>query len=59
MANVSRRDVSEFLELAASIPIRAEYQTYPLDEANRALLELKQRKIRGAKVIIIADAEAR
>jgi propanol-preferring alcohol dehydrogenase len=59
VANVSRQDVSEFLELAASIPIRPEYQTYPLDEANRALLELKQRKIRGAKVIIIADAEAR
>jgi propanol-preferring alcohol dehydrogenase len=55
VANVTRRDVSEFLQLAAAIPIRPEYQEYPLAEANRALLELKQRKIRGAKVLVIAS----
>ena len=53
VANVTRRDVAEFLELAARIPIRPEVQEYRLDEANQALLELKQRKIRGAKVIRI------
>ena len=51
VANVSRRDVRDFLQLAADIPIRPEYQEYSLQEANEALLELKARKIRGAKVL--------
>lgn len=51
VANVARSDVKEFLELAAEIPIHPEYQEFPLEEANRALLELKARKIRGAKVL--------
>jgi len=53
VANVTRRDVSEFLDLAARIPIRPEVQEYKLEDANQALLELKQRKIRGAKVLRI------
>lgn len=52
VANVARSDVEEFLALAASIPIRPEVQSYSLSEANSALLELKSRKIRGAKVIV-------
>ncbi len=51
VANVTRRDISEFLSLAASIPIIPEIQRYPLEEANRALLELKKGIIRGAKVL--------
>lgn len=54
VANVERRDVAEFLHLAAQIPIKPEYQEYPLVEANRALRELKERKIRGAKVLRIS-----
>ena len=53
VANVSRSDVSEFLELAAEIPIKPEVQEFPLEEANEALIELKTRKIRGAKVLRI------
>jgi propanol-preferring alcohol dehydrogenase len=53
VANVTRRDVIEFLELAAAIPIKPEIQTYGLEEANRALYELKTRKIKGAKVLKI------
>jgi len=53
VANITRKDVEEFLALAAGIPIRPEIQEYELDEANRALLELKERKIRGAKVLRI------
>jgi alcohol dehydrogenase, propanol-preferring len=53
VANVSRTDVSEFLTLAAEIGITPEVQEYPLREANQALLELKKRKIRGAKVLRI------
>ncbi|MEW6658962.1 MAG: zinc-dependent alcohol dehydrogenase family protein [Thermodesulfobacteriota bacterium] len=54
VANVSRQDVAEFLELAAQIPIKPEFQEYGLEEANKALVELKERKIRGAKVLRIA-----
>jgi alcohol dehydrogenase, propanol-preferring len=53
VANVTRRDVTEFLSLAAEIPILPEIQEYRLDEANVALSELKKRKIRGAKVLIM------
>ncbi len=54
VANVALNDVRGFLELAAAIPIKPEHQVYPLEEANLALMELKQQKIRGAKVLIIS-----
>jgi propanol-preferring alcohol dehydrogenase len=53
VANVTRNDVKEFLEIAASIPIIPEVQEYRLEDANIALIELKKRKIRGAKVLLI------
>jgi propanol-preferring alcohol dehydrogenase len=53
VANVARADIAEFLRLAAEIPIRPEVQEYPFSEANRALLELKNRQVRGAKVLVM------
>jgi propanol-preferring alcohol dehydrogenase len=53
VANVARRDIGEFLELASRIPIVPEVQEFSLHDANRALMELKERKIRGAKVLRI------
>ncbi len=53
VANVSRRDVSEFLALAAEMRIKPEIQEFALEEANEALVELNTRKIRGAKVLRI------
>ncbi|HBI47293.1 MAG TPA: alcohol dehydrogenase [Smithella sp.] len=53
VANVTRRDIEEFLTLAALIPIIPEVEEYPLSEANRALVEIKEGKIRGAKVLRI------
>ena len=52
-ANVTRADVREFLQLAAEANIRPEYQEYDLQDANQALVEMKQGKIRGAKVLQI------
>jgi propanol-preferring alcohol dehydrogenase len=54
VANVTRADVSEFLKLAAEVPIRPEIEEYRLEDANRALIEIKERKIRGAKVLRIS-----
>ena len=49
VANVTRRDVEQFLCLAVEMGIKPEVQTYPLEAANRAVMELKRRQIRGAK----------
>ncbi len=51
VANVTRQDVRECLKMAAEAGIRPEIQEYALDDANRALQELRQGKIRGAKVL--------
>ncbi|HXW68112.1 MAG TPA: zinc-dependent alcohol dehydrogenase family protein [Dissulfurispiraceae bacterium] len=53
VANITRKDVEEFLALASEIPLSPEIQEYTLDQANNAVLELKERKIRGAKVLRI------
>jgi propanol-preferring alcohol dehydrogenase len=53
VANVTRQDIAEFLPLAAAIPIKPEVETYTLEQANQALVELKRGKIRGAKVLLI------
>ena len=54
VANVSRRDVSEFLLLAAEVEISPEIQLYSLPEANKALVEIKEGGIRGAKVLQVS-----
>ncbi len=59
VANVTRADVREFLALAADIPIRPKCEEYELAEANKAILELKERRVRGAKVLRIARADGR
>ncbi|MFZ1948295.1 MAG: zinc-dependent alcohol dehydrogenase family protein [bacterium] len=53
VANVTRRDVREFLDLAAEIPLRPEVEEFELADANRALAELKRGRVRGAKVLRI------
>jgi len=53
VANVTRQDVREFLQLAAEANIRPEFQEYELEGANQALVEMKQGRIRGAKVLRI------
>ena len=51
VANITRKDVSEFLNLAEEMRIKPEVKEYPLAEANRCLMELKTRRILGAKVL--------
>jgi propanol-preferring alcohol dehydrogenase len=53
VANSTRRDVAELLELAAAIPLRTEIETFPLSEANEALVALKESRIRGAGVLVV------
>jgi alcohol dehydrogenase, propanol-preferring len=51
VANVTRADVREFLQLASEIPIKAAVQEYALEDANLALAALQAGNIRGAKVL--------
>ena len=53
VANVTRSDVAACLELAAKMTLEPQVQEYPLEDANRALVELKSGRIRGAKVLRI------
>jgi propanol-preferring alcohol dehydrogenase len=53
VANATREDASELMRVAGEFSIRTEVETFPLEEANRALLALKQSKIRGAGVLLV------
>jgi propanol-preferring alcohol dehydrogenase len=53
VANNTRRDGEDFLELAAKIPIHAQIETFPLADANRALNALKNDAVRGAAVLVV------
>ena len=55
VANITRKDVEEFLPLAADIGIRSEINEFKLEEANKALLSLKMGKYRGAGVLNISE----
>ncbi len=53
VANFTRADAKEFLELASKIPIRADVEPYPMSAANDALIRLKNGEVRGAAVLAI------
>ncbi|HYW94501.1 MAG TPA: zinc-dependent alcohol dehydrogenase family protein, partial [Bacteroidales bacterium] len=54
VANVARQDVKECLDLSAEVPIIPEIREFTLKDANKALVEMKHSKIRGAKVLVIS-----
>jgi propanol-preferring alcohol dehydrogenase len=53
VANLTRRDGEEFLEIAPRVPVRAKTQTFPLEEANSALEEFRKGELRGTAVLKI------
>jgi propanol-preferring alcohol dehydrogenase len=54
VANSTRQDAREFLELASKVPIRTEVQIYDLADTNHALQDLKHSRITGAGVVRVA-----
>ncbi len=52
VANLTRRDGEEFLDLAARAPIRTEVRTYALERANAALDDLRAGRFEGAAVLV-------
>jgi propanol-preferring alcohol dehydrogenase len=59
VANITRQDVIGFLQLAAEMKIKPNLQTFSLEQANVALLQLKRGQIRGAKVLVVNCSTAR
>jgi propanol-preferring alcohol dehydrogenase len=55
VANFTRKDAEEFLELAARIPVRATVERYRLDEANEVLLRVKRGEVHGAAVLDVGS----
>jgi alcohol dehydrogenase, propanol-preferring len=52
VANLTRADGDEFLDLAPTVPIRSEVETFPLEQANEALERLRGGRLRGAAVLL-------
>ena len=53
VANFTRRDAQEFLDLAAEIPVRTAVEEHPLADANRALRRLSAGEVSGAAVLVV------
>ncbi|MGH2406190.1 MAG: zinc-dependent alcohol dehydrogenase family protein [bacterium] len=56
VTNLTRRDAVEFLAIAAAIPVRAQIELFPLEDANKVLLRLKRGALRAAAVLRLANA---
>jgi propanol-preferring alcohol dehydrogenase len=52
VANLTRKDGEQFLKIAAQVPIKTETKVFPLQQANEALLTLRNGKIQGAAVLV-------
>jgi alcohol dehydrogenase, propanol-preferring len=52
VANLTRQDAREFLALAGRLPIKTHVERYDLDQANRALTNLREGRVRGAAVLV-------
>jgi len=53
VANLTRQDGEEFLALAPRVPVRTTIHPYPLEEANRALEDLRAGRVHGAAVLVV------
>jgi alcohol dehydrogenase, propanol-preferring len=53
VANLTRADGEEFLQLAPRVPVVTEVESYPLEQANEALDRLRSGRVRGAAVLVV------
>lgn len=54
VANITRKDILDFMNLVSEAALNPELEMIPFEKANEALLDLKQGRIRGAKVLQIS-----
>jgi alcohol dehydrogenase, propanol-preferring len=57
VANLTRRDGEEFLEIAPMVPVQTQVQVFPLEAANEALNQLRAGRIEGAAVLQVESGE--
>ena len=57
VANLTRRDGHEFMEIAPKVPVRTEVEERPLEEANEALDKLRAGEVRGAIALRVKNWE--
>jgi alcohol dehydrogenase, propanol-preferring len=55
VANLTRRDGEEFLEIAPRVPVRTETEIFPLEEANTALDRFRAGKLKGTAVLMMSS----
>jgi alcohol dehydrogenase, propanol-preferring len=55
VANLTRRDGEEFLEIAPRVPVQTKTETFPLEEANTALEKFRSGELSGTAVLLISD----
>ena len=55
VANLTRRDGEEFLEIAPRVPVKTETETFPLEQANIALEKFRSGKLGAAAVLLLSD----
>src|SRR5438270_1225211 len=58
VANLTRTDGEEFLEIAQRVPVQAKVETFPLEEANTALEEFRAGKLSAAAVLVVSSSSA-
>ncbi|HEX5608097.1 MAG TPA: zinc-dependent alcohol dehydrogenase family protein [Candidatus Binatia bacterium] len=56
VANLTRRDGAEFMELAPKVPVRTQVETFALEQANEALQRLRSGRIHGAAVLVMESS---
>jgi len=56
VANLTRGDGEEFLEIAPRVPVRTETEIFPLEEANTALDRFRSGKLKGTAVLTMSSA---
>ncbi len=57
VANLTRADGEEFLELAPRVPVKTEVQPFPLEQANEALDRLRRGRVQGAAVLVVCEGK--
>jgi propanol-preferring alcohol dehydrogenase len=53
VANLTRRDVEEFFEIAPRVPVKTKTETFPLEQANAALEKFRAGKLKGTAVLVL------
>jgi alcohol dehydrogenase, propanol-preferring len=56
VANLTRRDGEEFLEIAPRVPVKTLTEVFPLEEANTALEKFRSGKLKGTAVLLVASS---